>query len=257
MPRPAHLLARLDALAASLQERPDALALLALGSVGLETSRLDEHSDLDFFVIVASGGKQRYLGTLDWLEQAHPVAFSFANTPDSRKVLFEDGVFAEYAVFEQKELRHIPYAPGRLVWKRAGVPDDLAGPPPRPTPQAQPRQWHTDEALTNLYVGLHREVRGERLSATRFIQHFAVDRVLALALLSGSPEDELADAFMPERRFEQRCPEVALALPQMMQGYGHNAPCALSILAWLEKHAHVHPRLAAEIRALAQQAGPS
>ena len=53
MPSPVQLLARLDALASSLREREDALALLALGSVGLETHRLDQHSDLDFFVLVA------------------------------------------------------------------------------------------------------------------------------------------------------------------------------------------------------------
>ena len=37
------------------------------------------------------------------------------------------------------------------------------------------------EALTNLYVGMAREKRGEKLSAMRFIQGYAVDRLLELA----------------------------------------------------------------------------
>lgn len=41
-------------------------------------------------------------------------------------------------------------------------------------------EFHLNEALTDLYVGLHRELRGERLNAARFIQSYAVDRVIAL-----------------------------------------------------------------------------
>jgi len=52
---------RLASLAQALAARNDALALLALGSVGRETARLDVWSDLDFFVLVADGAKTRYL----------------------------------------------------------------------------------------------------------------------------------------------------------------------------------------------------
>ncbi|GGL87855.1 hypothetical protein GCM10010840_27350 [Deinococcus aerolatus] len=252
MPSPVQLLTRLDALASSLREREDALALLALGSVGLETHRLDQHSDLDFFVLVAPGAKPKYLAALDWLEHAHPVAFSFYNTPDGCKLLFDDGIFAEYAVFELSELPHIAYTAGRVVWKREDVPNLSASSCVRATSPAPSPEWHTNEALTNLLVGLHREARGERLTATRFIQSYAVDRVLALAALHGA-EQGGADPFMPERRFEGRFPEMAARLPGMMQGYQNNEASALCILTWLEDHASVHPRLAAEIRQLCRQ----
>ncbi len=39
--------------------------------------------------------------------------------------------------------------------------------------------FHVNEALTNLYVSLNRELPGEHLSATRFIQGYALDQVLA------------------------------------------------------------------------------
>jgi hypothetical protein len=56
---------RLASLALSLSVREDALALLALGSVGAETDRLDAWSDLDFFVLVSDGAKARYIQNLD------------------------------------------------------------------------------------------------------------------------------------------------------------------------------------------------
>ncbi|MFB9990905.1 hypothetical protein ACFFLM_02765 [Deinococcus oregonensis] len=250
MPSPVQLLARLDAIAASLSQRSDALALLGLGSVGLELSRLDEHSDLDFFVIVAPGAKRNYLESLTWLEQVHPVSFSFPNTPDGRKTLFEDGIFAEYAVFEHSELQHIPRSSGRVVWQRGDAFDLPAVSVNVPPPQQHSQEWHTNEALTNLLVGLHRDARGECLTATRFIQTYAVDRILTLAALNWRAEPGDSDLFMPERRFEGRFPGVAGILPGMMQGYRHNRASALCILAWLEEHCTVHPRLAQEIRLL-------
>lgn len=249
MPQPTLLLSRLQDIAASLSRHPDALGLLGLGSVGLDRERLDEHSDLDFFVIVAEGTKQAFLTDLSWLEGAAPLAFSFANTPDGRKALFADGVFAEYAVFELPELQQVPYAPGRLIWKRDGLPSSLAAPPAPSLPEPAGLDWQVNEALTNLLVGLHREGRGETLSATRFIQVYAVDRVLHVAerLEPGAGE---RDAFSIERRAEGRLPRLAAVLPGMMQGYRHNRASALCLLDWLEAHVEVHPRLAQEIRAL-------
>lgn len=48
---PQQLLARLDRIGAVLRDSGHALALIGLGSAGLERERLDEWSDLDFFVI--------------------------------------------------------------------------------------------------------------------------------------------------------------------------------------------------------------
>ena len=48
-------------------------------------------------MIVEDDARQRYLDSIDWLEELSPVAFSFANTLDGRKVLFADGLYAEYA----------------------------------------------------------------------------------------------------------------------------------------------------------------
>ena len=112
------LLNRLDEIGRSLERSGHALALIGLGSVGVELDRVDSFSDLDFFVIVEEGYKRAYLDSLKWLSDIHPVAFSFLNTEDGYKLLFEDGIFCEFAVFAPDELKNIPFAPGRIVWKR-------------------------------------------------------------------------------------------------------------------------------------------
>ena len=170
---PRRLLARLDQLGQVLADRGDALALLGLGSVGADLARLDHHSDLDFFVVVEDGAKPRYLADIDWLEALGPIAFEFTNTVDGRKVLFEDGLYAEYAVFTLPELAGAAYTAGRLVWRRDDAPAGLEHPQRAPSPgSTEPIEWHVGEALTNLYVGLHRDLRGERLSGIRLIQGF-------------------------------------------------------------------------------------
>jgi hypothetical protein len=111
-------------------------------------------------------------------------------------------------------------------------------------------QWQANEALTNLYVALHRLARGELLSATRLIQVHAVDRVLTIAGLhtgGSSQQDVFAVERGAERRFGVRVPFTS-----MVPGYDRNRDAALAILAWLEAHADVDPVLAGAIRDLAE-----
>ena len=124
---PARLLARLDDLGRVLADRGDALALIGLGSVGADLARLDDHSDLDFFVVVEDGAKPRYLADIDWLEAVGPIAFDFANTVDGRKVLFDDGLYAEYAVFTLAELADAAYAVGSRRVAARGRPGRAGG----------------------------------------------------------------------------------------------------------------------------------
>lgn len=227
------------------------MALIGLGSVGLDVDRLDDHSDMDFFVVVDDGAKSDYLASIDWLEALCPVEFSFPNSIDGRKTLFSDGLFAEYAVFTLDELRAASFPPGRLVWSRDDAPAGLerSGRLPGPTPYDYP-EYHVNEAVTNLYVGLHREARGERLAATRLIQYHAVDRLLTYLELT-TPGIARQDPFALERGAEKRFGPDVLPLSEIVLGYDRNREAALVILEWLEARAVVDEALAAEIRRLA------
>ncbi len=245
------LLQRLDAIGASLASSGRALALIALGSTGAETERLDEYSDLDFFAIVETGCKNDFLGDLVWLSAICPIAYAYRNTRDGYKVLFQDGIFCEFAVFETPELRRIPFAPGRIVWKKPHIPDTLFLPAPEQLAQQDHSiEWLVGETLTNLYTGLSRHARGERLSAMRSIQVHAVERLLELSARLEPEASVSRDAFAFERRYEQRYPAGAQNLPAFMQGYERTVESALAILAFLESHFEVNPAMKRAIREL-------
>ncbi len=246
------LLNRLDEIGHSLELSGHAVALLGLGSVGLELHRLDVYSDLDFFVIVEPGYKRFYLDDLRWLRALCPVAYRFPNTADGYKLLFADGVFCEFAVFEPHELQAISFAGARVVWQsHAGRELDFSPQRPANHPQRS-QEWLLGEALTNLYVGMGRERRGERLSAMRFIQGYAVDRLLELADTIERAGPAARDEFAPERRFEQRYGELAGYVASWMQGYERNRESALAILSFLEQRFEVNGAIAAAIRSLCE-----
>ena len=249
MTTPALLLARLDAIGAALAESGHALALVGLGSVGLETDRLDAWSDLDFFAIVEPGHKARYLDRLDWLSRAHPLAWHFRNTGDGHKALMADGVFCEFAVFEPQELDAIPFAPGRVVWKRDGVADTIAT-PRRPLPRATTDEsWIVGEALACLLVGLARWRRGEKLSALRFVQGHALDRLVELDALRTRPTGQ--DPFSGERRLEMRQPALAGELALLAPGYDRTPQAAAALLdALARRGAQLDAAVVARLRAL-------
>lgn len=249
------LIQRLDEIGKSLERMGGALLLLGLGSVGLETGRMDEYSDLDFFIIVKPGLKHRYIDRLDWLEEVHPLAYAFKNSDAGYKVLFEDGIYGEYAVFEERELVHASFMEGRIVWKDPLYKNTEISKPSLPlsTMRCDSLEFPLNEALTNLYVGLGRYARGERLSAIRFIQSYAIDRIISVLHLLEQEVDYYPDPFGNERRVEKRFPRFAEILGDMLQGYNHVAESALRILEFIEGVYTVNQKLSEEIRRLVDQ----
>ena len=248
------LLKRLDEIGASLSDSEHALALLGLGSVGEELHRLDEYSDLDFFVIVEPGFKRHYIENLEWLSRLNPIAYHFLNSPDGYKLLFADGIFCEFAVFELHELQGIPFAPGRIIWKRDDVPETLNRPAKEPVRvEDRAKEFLIGEAITNLYVGMGRDKRGEKLSAMRFVQGYAVDRLLELADHIEPGQEVTRDIFANERRFEAGHPVIAGEISSWLQGYERNRESTLAILSFLERHFEVNEAMAKAVRQLCER----
>lgn len=255
MNRASSLLQRLDQIAVILQVDPAALALIGLGSVGLELDRLDEFSDLDFFVLVQPHCKSAYLADLAWLAAAHPLAYFYKNTTDGYKALFADGIFCEFAIFEPGELAKIPFTAGRIVWKRETVSAAVGTPQSSlPEPDAHSDEWLMGEALTNLYIGLGRFRRGEKLSAERFIQGYATERVLELVERKLPAVTAARDPFSLERRWEQRFPHLAGWLERFLPGYELSPQAAQAILEFLKLHFEVPEAIAGPIQAEAEAA---
>lgn len=249
------LLQRLDEIGQTLEKKGGALMLLGLGSVGVETGRLDEYSDLDFFVIVKPGQAPRFIDQLDWLEDTYPLDYAFKNSDLGCKILFKDGIYGEYAIFEEAEMETAGYSEGRIVWKDASFNNvDITKPKVSlPDPKSKPMNYAINEALTNLYVGLGRYARGEKLSGTRFIEGYAVDNIIAIMHQVRPEVDYYPDCFGNDRRFEKRYPNTEEMLGNMIQGYNKAPQSAIYILNYLEEIFPVNKRMCAEIRALAEK----
>jgi hypothetical protein len=237
---PDRLLAGLDAIGESLSRNPQALALLALGSCGLEVARLDPYSDLDFFVIVEEAAKARFIADLSWLATGSDRVFAHRNTRDGWKTLDADGVFCEFAVFHPGELAQIPFAEGRVVWVRDGF--DRSVLQPATVSSKVDLAWTCDEALTNILIGLKRYLRGEKLSAQRMICGDATDHVCQ-ALAAGNQ----GDRFNPWRRIEQGNGDYAVELGHALSG--KSPPLvARALVEILAKRWQLSPALVGEIR---------
>ncbi|MEO1036980.1 MAG: hypothetical protein AAFX44_15600 [Pseudomonadota bacterium] len=245
------LLERLDQIAIEISKRDGTLALLGLGSTGRDTDRLDQYSDLDFFVIVEASTKQQFIADLAWLRGIRPLVYSFKNTVDGHKALFDDGIFCEFAVLSPDELMSIPFDNARLIWARDGF-DVTSLEPSSRTPHfgEADEGFLVGEVLTNLYVGLGRYARGERLSACFFIQHHAVTKLLDLLELWGESTDASRDRFSNERRFEQRWPKHVPLIKALTPGYARTPEAAERMLDFLSEHVDVNPSIASEIRRL-------
>jgi hypothetical protein len=253
MVTPNQLLKRLERIGQSLKDTNKALALLGLGSVGQQTERLDQYSDLDFFVIVEPGQKQHFLASLYWLEAIGPLVYQVRNTVDGYKALYEDGIFCEFAIFEPHELAHIPFSSGRVVWQQPAFDASICIPATTQQPNTVDQEWQLGEALTNLYVGMCRFQRGEKLSAMRFVQSFALDRIIELVACIEPSQPSQVDPFVSDRRLEERYPEFAQLLPRFAQGYQNTPQSTIAQLDFLEQHFDINTAIAARIRTLCEQ----
>lgn len=247
-PEPKDLLQRLDDIGASVAQDGRALALLGVGSVGTERSRLDKYSDLDFFVVAKDGLANGLIDDLSWLEAAAPLRFTFRNTVDGHKIFFEDGIYGEFAVFTRDSIRMIPAHGERVIWAEPGFDPAMLERFSLKSEEVS-AEWIAGEILTNLYVGLTRLARGEKLSAFRFVQVYAMDQLLRLLAARGPTA--YPDPHDLSRRAETRDHDIAGSFPALMGGYDRTAESALAMLSLVSSLVTVDPYVKERILAAA------
>lgn len=214
------LLKRLDDLGYHLSLREEVLALIGLGSVGDEVERIDRYSDLDFFVVVEDEHKVAYLTDLSWLSEVHPLVYTFKNTKDGHKILFADQIYGEFAVFGRSEIDQTTHAKGRIIYQAHHYdnPRLVEQKGDIPKLKGDNIEYAANEALTNIYVGLLRYHRGEKLSGTRMVEVHALNQIISILHLIDEAETVDVDLFNLERRLEHRYPDFAAKLPTMLAG---------------------------------------
>lgn len=203
----------------TLEADADVLGVVALGSTADPTFR-DAWSDHDFWVVTRPGHQDALLDDLSWLPGAGRILVRVRHGRRHSGVLYRDGHLAEFAVFDPVEATTGTVTAYRVLLDRGGVADSVA----RAREHARLDAWDADRrafVFDNFLVVLHTAVarwhRGERLSARRYLSHYAADALLGLALeLSPAPAARERDPADPRRRVERQQPGLAAAVDALV-----------------------------------------
>ncbi len=246
------IIQQINLMIKSFSSDPNILCFLGLGSLANQ-DRLDDYSDLDFFLIVQKGTKIKYLNDLSWISN-EPLSYQFLNTKDGYKAMTSNGVFMEFAVFEADELKDIPFTPGKILYMKDDFDPSIVY-----QNDIKPHQtdidYRVNEALTNLYIGILRHFRGEIQSAFSFIQVYAMHHVYHLLSEIYEETPHEIDRYVQERRIEFRFPNQKDMLFNMTQGSKHNLESALTILEFLTKNFQTNEKLVSLIKLLIEKKG--
>lgn len=230
----------LKILAKSAENAPHAIALLGAGSAGAEITRIDQYSDIDFFLIVEDGSSQGFINDNSWFGRDLPIVFAFRDTEHGNKALLENGVFLEFAVFTELELS-INGIPGlAIIWSK---PEFLLPNLSAKQPTVRELSYYVDQALSNLLIGALRLRRGERLAALAMIEHYALNNLLTAYRIKHNLKIE--DHFNIERRAEQ---SLKVDFASLIHGYERLELSLENILIFSEKNFEVNLSIVKSIR---------
>ncbi|MFZ9197252.1 MAG: hypothetical protein ACO22H_02680 [Bacilli bacterium] len=225
-----HLDQALQQLIKVATNHPQVVALVVLGSLS-NPRRLDDYSDIDFFMMVEPQAKAAMIKDLTWLNSLVPT-YTFQNTRDGYKVLLKSNVFMEFAIFTMDELVHIPYHHPKVVYaKNSEIEKQI---PLKETSIESNPNANLQEALTNLYIGLLRHHRGEVLAAYQMIQQYALNHVVQ-AVRNINPKIDV-DPFNALRRLELIDPLLANWVMEVLNKPDQNQEAARKILKKIKDH---------------------
>lgn len=224
------------ALVRTLSADPRVLGLIAAGSMAATDHAPDEYSDHDFWIVTTPGEQEHFRTTFDWLPDHKQIALAFRETAHGLKVLYRFGHLVEYAVFAPEELAVTRLNSYRVLIDRAGIAACAGEIVARTAAEHARRQadpaYHFGQFLTNLWVGIGRHWRGERLSGHRFVRGEALAHLLTLiAALVPADQPAALDSIDPARRFEQAYPALAAEINAALLQETPQAAAALLALA--------------------------
>jgi hypothetical protein len=208
-----------EQLVTNLKKGDDILGLVAAGSMAGQDYQSDEWSDHDFWVITRPGAQDRYRKEFNWLPRSNEIAWAFQETEHGCKVIYQDGHLAEFAVFDEDELKMARINRYRVLLDRAKISDQMAEnvSQTNTASSSETDLFHVGQILTNILVGIGRYWRGEKLSAHKFIKINAIHHLTALLNQNTqSPHRGLSDNLDPTRRFEVVHPHLGPELENLM-----------------------------------------
>jgi hypothetical protein len=214
-------LAYSDQLRINLDSRPEVVGLVFLGSAA-DTSRVDQWSDHDFFVISVDEQAEALRQNLDWLPNHEAISIAVRETDHGLKVVYQDGQVLEFAVFKDSELDTVSAGEFAVALDKCNLQQRMQARAEKSLAKPVNPKVEFELFLCQLLIGVGRARRGEQLIAGQHIRSWAINNLLGLVRLNLAPvpgTEAIADNFTRYRRFEKQYPvlgeqiEAAQQLP--------------------------------------------
>jgi hypothetical protein len=191
-----------DQLLAKVSKRDEVLGLMFAGSAA-DTSRVDEHSDQDFFLIVVDGKAESFRQNLDWLPDHNQILLSPRETEHGLKVVYSNGRVLEFAIFEDSELdSHVAPIDNRVVLDKKDIAPRINKIAKKAAPKAVNVETEFELFLSLIQIGVGRFRRGEQIAADQHIKSYALEKLLGLIRELAPAASSKADSLNRFRRFE-------------------------------------------------------
>jgi len=208
-----------EQLSANLDLNPSVIGLVFLGSAA-DTSRADEWSDHDFFVISAEGSAESLRQNLEWLPRFSEIQIRVRETDHGLKVVYQNGQVLEFAVFETWELQLASAKAFAVAIDKCDLQQSMEELAARSVGKPASQATEFELMLCQLLIGVGRARRGEVLIAGQHIRSWALNNLLGLVRLNVLPmpgSEDLEDNFNRYRRFEQQYPIIGARLEKAQQ----------------------------------------
>jgi hypothetical protein len=208
-----------DALTANINSRQDCLGLILVGSTS-DTSRVDEWSDHDFFVVAAEGAGENLRQDLSWLPYADEIAWSPRETAHGLKVVYKFGHVLEFAVFNDSELELAKVNAATVTVDKSNIAERVAAMRTASEPVEPNWDAELELLLTHILIGVGRARRGETMIAGQHTRSYLLGHLLGLLehWLPGNPASASSvDNLNRFRRFEKRQADLAVQIETALQ----------------------------------------
>lgn len=206
-------------LAHNVEAHSDLLGLVFLGSSS-DSSRQDQWSDHDFFLIAREGFEEHIRQDLSWLPADFEVALAFRDTDHGLQAISKEGHLLEFAVFSEHEL----YLYGRanaytVMSDKSSVTEIMKHSARAQTPQQKDVQYHVGKVLACAIICMGRYARGERASGREVFLNGVLRSFLYLyknaPVAEGAPAHHRMDNLDVFRRVETSHPELGDLLDRL------------------------------------------
>ncbi|TDT68021.1 hypothetical protein EV215_1741 [Hypnocyclicus thermotrophus] len=221
---------RLDEIKNNLKKYSECEAIIWMNSTGLELEEFNKYTGIDFIIFVKEN-ENEFLKNISWLDCESKVIYAFKNRKNGYKVMYEDKIYLEFIIFNLDEIEEMILPEGRIIYIKNKF-DINKFQIERLENNNINIDWEIGELITYIYLGLAKYNKGDKIPAFSFIQIYAVNRLLELAIIL--EENHLSYNIIEKENIKFQ--GISSNVNKFMQGYNKSKESALELIYYINKN---------------------